>query len=277
MEFGISMSLCTGEIVRELTGRDLSEARINILDDFVEFALENGFRMIETASVSLISADMLFPIAEDIRGKISQFNTVIHHLPSGEINIASLHQGIRRASIEETKKHILLCQGIGIDKVVMHPGCFVAMPIVYMLLERETRETVKQSIFEIFEYCQTKNIELSIENLPRNEPFFQGPVEFETFIEKGIGMVLDTVHALTSDVEPSEFIAKFGNGIKEIHLTDGFREDISHCPIGTGEVNCMAVLKMLEDMDYKGRIILEVDSKKDLLQSLAYLREHHVI
>jgi sugar phosphate isomerase/epimerase len=90
-------------------------------------------------------------------------------------------------------------------------------------------------------------------------------------------MVLDTVHALTSYVEPFEFIAKFGNRIKEVHLTDGFREEpISHYPVGTGEVNCLAVLKRLQEINYEGRIILEVDSKKALLKSLAYLKEHQV-
>lgn len=277
MDFGVSMSLYGGEIVRELKGRDLGEVCLRILDDFIDFALENGFRMIEAGSASLIAADLLFPMAEEIKKKISQFQAVTYHLPSGEINIAALHQGIRREAVEETKKHILLCQEIGIDKVVMHPGCFAAMPKIYLLMERETSEAAKQSTLEIFEYCRARNIELSIENLPRNEPFFQRPAEFEPFIEKGIGMVLDTVHALTSNVESSEFITKFGNRIREVHLTDGFREDpVSHSPVGAGEVNCLAVLKRLEEINYDGRIILEVDSKKALLQSLAYLKEHQV-
>ena len=278
MEFGVSMGLYGGEVVKELKGGDLGEACLRILDDFIEFALENGFRMIEAGSASLIAADLLFSMAEEIKKKISQFQVVTYHLPSGEINIAALHEGIRREAVEETKKHVLLCQEIGIDKVVMHPGCFAAMPNIYLLMERETREAAKQSILEIFEYCQAKNIELSIENLPRNEPFFQRPEEFEPFIEKGIGMVLDTVHAITSDVEPFEFITKFGNRIREVHLTDGFREDpISHFPLGTGEVSCLAVLKRLEEINYAGRIILEVDSKKALLQSLAYLKQHQVL
>lgn len=277
MELGVSMSLYGGEIVKELKGRDLGQACLSILDGFTEFALENGFSMIETGSASLISADLLFPMAAEIKKKISQFEVAIYHLPSGEINIAALHQGIRREAVQETKKHILLCQEIGIAKVVMHPGCFAAMPNIYLLMARETREAAKQSILEIFEYCRAKNVELSIENLPRNEPFFQRPTEFEPFIEKGIGMVLDTVHALTSNVEPFEFITKFGNRIKEVHLTDGFKEDpISHYPVGTGEVNCLAILKRLDEINYEGRIILEVDSKKDLLQSVAYLKEHRV-
>lgn len=277
MELGVSMSLYRGEIVEELKRRELAEACLSMLDGFIEFALETGFRIIETGSASLIAADLLFPMAADIKRKISQFEAVIYHLPSGEINIAALHPGIRREAVHETKKHILLCQEIGIDKVVMHPGCFLTMPNIYLLMERETREAAKQSILEIFEYCRAMNMELSIENLPRNEPFFQRPVEFEPFIEKGIGIVLDTVHALTSNVEPLEFITKFGNRIKEVHLTDGFKDEpISHYPVGTGEVNCLAVLKRLEEINYEGRIILEVDSKKDVLDSLAYLKEHRI-
>jgi len=278
MQFGLSMGLCAGEFVEGLKGGDVGEACLSILDNFIGFARENGFRIIEVGSASLIAADLLFPIAEEIKKRISKFQLVTYHLPSGEINIAALHQGIRREAVEETKRHILLCQEIGIDKVVMHPGCFAAMPNIYLLMEREVRETAKQSVLEIFEYCRAMNIELSIENLPRNEPLFQRPEEFEPFIEQGIGMVLDTVHALTSDVEPFKFITKFGNKIKEVHLTDGFRENpIFHYPIGAGEVNCLAVIKMLEEIEYKGRIILEVDSKKDFLQSLPYFKDYESI
>mgnify|MGYP000026371732 CR=1 FL=1 len=277
MEFGLSMSLCVGELVKELKERDLGEACLSVLDDFIQFALENGFTMIEAGSTSLIGADLLFSIAEEVKKRISRFKTVTYHLPSGEINIAALHQGIRREAVEETKKHILFCQEIGIDKVVMHPGCFVAMPNIYLLMERTIRGAAKESVLEIFEYCRRRNIELSIENLPRNEPFFQKPEEFEPFIEQGIGMVLDSVHALTSHVEPLEFITKFGNKINEVHLTDGFRKDpTGHYPIGTGEVNCLALLERLEEINYRGRIILELDSKKDLLESLLYLKEHRV-
>lgn len=273
MEFGLSMGLYVGESFQELQGTDLGEACLRIIDAFVEFALENGFRIIEIGSASVIAADQLFPIAEEIKKKTSKFQVVTYHLPSGEVNIAARHPGIRREAVEETKRHILLCQQIGIDKVVMHPGCFAAMPNIFLLMASHTREAAKQSILEIFEYCRAKNIELSIENLPRNEPFFQRPEEFEPFIEQGIGMVLDSVHALTSNVEPLDFITKFGNGITEVHLTDGFRKDpVAHYPIGTGEVNCLAVLNKLEEINYKGRIILEVDSKKDLLESLQYLK-----
>lgn len=277
MEFGLSMSLCGGEVFEGLGGRDLGDACLTILDDFTQFALENGFTMIEVGSASLIAADSLLPIAEELKKRISKFQAVTYHLPSGEINIAALHEGIRREAIQETKKHILVCQQIGIAEVVMHPGCFVAMPNIYILRERETREIAKNSILDIFNYCKTRNIELSIENLPRNEPFFQRPAEFEPFIEKGIGMVLDSVHAVTSNVEPIEFIIKFGNRIKEVHLTDGYREDpVSHHPIGTGEVNCLEVLNMLEEIDYKGRIVLEVDSKRDLFRSLEYFKEQQI-
>jgi len=277
MEFGVSMSLCAGEIVKHLKDPDLGEVGLSVLDDFIEFARQNKFNVIETGSTSLIAADLLLPLAEDIKKRIAQFQVVTYHLPSGEINIVALHQGVRRVAVEEMKRHIDLCQEIGINKVVMHPGCFTAMPRTYSLMERQIRDAARESILEIFDYCQARDIELSIENLPRNEPFFQTPEEFEPFIKEGIGMVLDTVHALTAKVKPLSFINKFGNGITEVHLTDGFKEDpASHYPVGTGEVKCLAILKRLEEINYEGRIILEVDSKEDLLESLVYLKEHRV-
>lgn len=272
--FGVSMDLCRGEVERFREEKDIAKAYLNVLSDFAGFVKENGFEIIEMTTISLIGARVLSKLVSDIKRVIAGFRMVTYHLPLGEINISALHSGIRKQAVEETEKQIDLCQGIGIDKVVMHPGCFAAMPDIYLLVKHQARETAKKSIFEVFDYCKKRNIELSIENLHRNEPLFQTPEEFEPFIEGGLRMVVDTVHAFQAKVDPVDFMKKFRGKISEVHLTDGVWEDpVTHYPLGAGEVDCVSLLEELEKIDFGGRLILEVESKEDLIRSKEFLRE----
>jgi sugar phosphate isomerase/epimerase len=280
-QFGVSTSLCTGQVERLARGvgrpaqEQLIRGYLSLLDDFARFVLENGFDTIEIEfGFSIISAELLLPLLGELRAIIRPFRAVSCHLPLGEVNIAALHSTMRREAIAETKRHIDLCGELGISKLVMHPGCFGATPDRYALLEQQTRQIAEESVFEIAGYCEKKHMELSIENLHRNEALFREPEEFEPFVRKGIGMTLDTVHAFVSGVNPVDFITRYGKKITEVHLTDGIASDsYAHYPVGTGMVDCIAVLQKLEEIGYDGRIILEVNSQEALIQSKMFLKE----
>jgi len=275
--FGVSMGLCAGNIeqyFKYLQIEDISTVCLRVLEDFTEFVLGNDFEIIEMGSPSIVPAESLISVAGDIKKGVSQFRVVNYHLPFGELNIASFHTGIRKVAVEETKRCIDLCQQIGVNKVTMHPGNFLAMPDGYLQMKEWARAIAENSILEIFHYCRSKNIELALENLPRNNALFQKPEEFEAFLEKGIGLVLDTVHAYVANVEPIDFIRKFGAGITSVHLTDGVKSNpISHYPVGTGEVDCIGILNELQKVHFDGEIILEVNSREDLIKSIEFLEQ----
>ena len=280
-KFGVSTSLCTGQ-VKELArgvGRPAQEQLLKgyliLLDDFARFVLENGFDTIEIEfGFSIISAELLFPLLDELKAIIRPFRAVSCHLPLGEVNVAALHTTMRREAIAETKRHIDLCGELGINKLVMHPGCFGATPDRYALLEQQTRQIAERSVFEIASYCKKNHMELSVENLHRGEALFREPQEFEPFVRKGIGLTLDTVHAFVSGVNPVDFITRYGKKITEVHLTDGVASDsYAHYPVGKGMVDCLAVLRKLDEIGYDGRVILEVNSKDALLQSKRFLQE----
>jgi sugar phosphate isomerase/epimerase len=280
-QFGVSTSLCTGQVKRLARGvgrpaeEQLLTGYLSLLDDFARFVHENGFDTVEIEfGFSIISAELLIPLLAELRAIIRPFRTVSCHLPLGEVNIAALHSTMRREAIVETKRHVDLCGELGISKLVMHPGCFGATPDRYALLEQQTRQIAERSVFEIASYCEKKHMELSIENLHHAEALFREPEEFEPFIRKGIGITLDTVHAFVSGVNPVDFITRFGRKIREVHLTDGIASDsYAHYPVGTGMVDCIAVLQKLEEIGYDGRIILEVSSQEALIQSKMFLKE----
>ena len=280
-KFGISTSLCTGQIatlargVGRPTREQLLRGYLSLLEDFARFVLENDFDAMEIEfGFSIISAELLIPLISELRAIIRPFREVSCHLPLGEVNIAALHATMRREAIAETRRHIDLCGELGINKLVMHPGCFGATPDRYALLEKQTRQIAERSVFEIAGYCKKNHTELSVENLHRNEALFREPQEFEPFVCKGIGLTLDTVHAFVSGVNPLDFVTKYGKKITEVHLTDGVASDsYAHYPVGAGMVDCIAVLQKLEEIGYDGRIILEVNSKEALIQSKMFLKE----
>ena len=280
-QFGVSTSLCTGQVamlargVGRPTQEQLLMGYLSLLEDFARFVLENDFDAIEIEfGFSIISAELLLPLISELRAIIHPFRGVSCHLPLGEVNIAALHTTMRREAIAETKRHIDLCRELGINKLVMHPGCFGATPDRYALLEQQTRQIAERSVFEIASYCKKKHMGLSIENLHRNEALFREPQEFEPFVRKGIGLTLDTVHAFVSGVNPVDFITRCGKKITEVHLTDGIASDsYAHYPVGAGMVDCIAVLQKLAEIGYDGRIILEVNSKEALIQSKKFLKQ----
>ena len=282
MQFGVSTSLCAGQVGELARGVDrpireqLLEGYLSLLDDFAKLVLENGFDIIEIEfGFSIIGAELLFPLLDKLKAIISPFRAVSCHLPLGEVNIAALHATMRREAVAETKRHIDLCGELGISALVMHPGCFGATPDRYALLEKQTRQIAEQSVFEIADYARRKNMKLSVENLHSGEALFRKPQEFEPFVRKGMGMTLDTVHAFVSGVNPLDFIATYGKKITEVHLTDGVASDsYTHYPVGAGRVDCIAVLRKLDEIGYDGRIILEVNSKDALLQSKNFLRRN---
>ena len=280
-QFGVSTCLCTGQVATLARGvgrpsqEQLLKGYIGLLHDFARFVLENGFDTIEIEfGFSIISAELLLPLISELRAIIRPFRAVSCHLPLGEVNIAALHSTMRREAIAETKRHIDLCGELGISVLVMHPGCFGATPDRYALLEKQTRQIAERSVFEIASYCKKNHMELYVENLHRNEALFREPGEFEPFVRKGIGLTLDTVHAFVSGVNPLDFITKYGKKITEVHLTDGVVSDsYAHYPVGTGMVDCMAVLRKLDEIGYDRSIILEVNSKDALLQSKKFLKQ----
>jgi sugar phosphate isomerase/epimerase len=283
MRFGAATSLCTDEI-RRLAGSgatgyrmsDLTTAYLHMLDDFADFVLANSLDVAEIEpGFSVIGARELSTAGGELRRILSRFRSVSCHLPLGEINIAAFHAAVRQASLNETKRHIELCQELGVTGLVMHPGCFAATPDRYLMLAAQARAVAERSVLELRDFCAGMSMQLAVENMHSKEPFFQRPEEFERLVAAGVGMALDTVHAHVSGVDPLDFIAMYGRRIAEVHLTDGIAgEPLAHYPVGTGEVDCLAVLGKLREMDFDGSIILEVESKQALTASLEFLRAH---
>ncbi len=253
--------------------KDIAGSYLNSLQYFTDFAKENNFKTIEIISFPPFDSNILREIQDNIKNTIKGFDTS-YHLPIGEINICALNPDIRKAAINETKNMIDLAEKLNINKTPIHPGSYASMPDIYKLMEHETKKIAEQAITDIHTHSKRKNIELCIENMPFNEPFFHHPDELKPFTEKGINILIDTAHAITSNINPIEFINQFENKISEIHLVDGFKnKPDTHHPLGTGDLNYTAFLDRLKETRFKNPIILETKSEPDINHSVKLLEE----
>ena len=150
------------------------------------------------------------------------------------------------------------------------------MPDIYKSFENFARRSAERSVDEILDYCKPKGMPVYVENLPSNcrDPLFNRPEEFNIFLKNGAGMLLDTAHSMLSGINPTYFLERLGEGIKEIHLVDAIsgKEDV-HYPLCEGELDYIKFLNLAAERCPEARIILEMKSEDDVIKSLDYLKE----
>jgi len=80
------------------------------------------------------------------------------------------------------------------------------------------------------------------------------------------------------DDDPLAFVARHGSRIREIHLHDAKKEAATprphirdHMALGQGTIDYQALLRKLQEIGFKGPVILENSTKADLEASLQQL------
>lgn len=276
MKFGLSMTILFREF-NELWQKveRIDKVYLNLVDTLSKFSVEHGFKFIEIDSFGPFNSEVLNIIKDDIKERLKDFDEIVFHLPSWEINISAYEKAVREKSIEETKKNIKIAKYIGAKKLVLHPGSFGSSPYFYALFPEVVRKICKDSVNELISFSKKLGLEVCLENLPFGAPFFRKPDEFDYFIKKGVFLTLDTAHAITAGINPVVFIDRFQKKIKHVHLVDGFkgREDY-HYAIGSGELNYTRFLNKLIDIGYEEIIILELMTRDDVIKSMNLLKDY---
>jgi sugar phosphate isomerase/epimerase len=95
----------------------------------------------------------------------------------------------------------------------------------------------------------------------------------------GVNICLDVGHLAWQGSDAIGFLLRHHDRIHEVHLHDcgpvagdGDRPVRDHLPLGAGNVDYAALLHKLVDLGYDSTVILEVNSKADLEQSLEQVR-----
>ncbi len=180
------------------------------------------------------------------------------HAPSRGVNIASLLEPIRKASVQVTDECFAIAAEVDAP-VIVHPGYFA------WLEEREMAERqMLTSVAELRALAEERGVELTIENMGNWDYFFlRTPAELPLI--DGTGFCLDIGHAHLNNCLPEFLTYPFAH----IHIHDNDGTTDSHSPVGTGTIDFDAVMEAVGRE--KVIPVIEVDSLEGVLESVRQL------
>lgn len=180
------------------------------------------------------------------------------HAPSRGVNIASLLEPIRRASVEVLTQTFAVAAEVGAG-VVIHPGYYAWVE------EREQAvERFRRSLSELTRAAEDLSITFFVENMGNWEYFFLRTCDDLPLID-GIGLALDVGHANLNgclDCFLTHPVAHF-------HLHDNKGIEDTHSPVGDGTIDFSAVMEAVRRSG--ATPIVEVETFEGVTASISAL------
>ena len=180
------------------------------------------------------------------------------HAPSRGVNIASVLEPIRRASVEVLTQTFAIAAEVGAD-VVIHPG-------YYAWIEEQARATerFRQSLEELTAAADDLSVTFFVENMGNWEYFFLRSCDDLPLID-GIGFALDVGHANLNGCLDC-FLA---HPTAHFHLHDNDGTEDAHSPVGAGTIDFSTVM----DAVRRSRVtpIIEVETLDGVTASITAL------
>ena len=257
----------------------------------MQFAVEHGFQGIEIWSnvfdfwpktVTAGEIDAITALARENHVSLAM------HFCAGN-NLADINEGHLRESMDQLKETIRLCQKIGAEVLVIHPGIVPPMSIhekgsfshypqfSLTSLQRSAVARYKKSLKEAARFAERHDVVLGLENFSHVKGCIQST--FDELVEwvdeignPGLQITLDIGHAnLEGGVEKAVEI--FGPRIKHIHLNDNNGATSDHGELGTGTIDWKTNAPFLRS--FKGMLSLELlgfdDLEGTVLRSKSFL------
>jgi len=178
------------------------------------------------------------------------------HAPICDINIASLNERIREASVEEMLRTMEHANKMGIKMITIHPGLYST---VFHGVNERSAALAKRSLKRIEKGSEEYGVTAAIENMPSLRIMMgQTPKGLLELIDGTDLMIcFDIGHANTTGLT-EECIDSFGERIVNIHIHDNMSKNDDHMTIGEGEIDFIKVLSRLKW--YRGNYIIESKS-----------------
>jgi sugar phosphate isomerase/epimerase len=180
------------------------------------------------------------------------------HSPSRGVNIASLREPIRRASVEVLTQCFSVAAEVDAP-VVVHPGYFAWKG------EREAAlGQFRLSLGELKKAAGDLSVDFYVENMPAWDYFFlRFPDEIPLL--DGQGFALDVGHA-----HLNRCLAGFlEQPMAHVHLHDNDGRNDTHDALGKGSIDLRPVLRAVER--YRASAIIEVATLDGVLASMEFL------
>ncbi len=238
----------------------------------IEKPLEETLEFIENLGLEYMELVHQFPseyIDIDMLESYSLKYTI--HAPFMDVNIASVQEKSRLNSIEQIKESINLANELNCEAVVVHPGLTSFLPNKYF--PEKVINAANNSIKELGEYSKDLGVLTTIENMPDFPSMIYKNMEDlnDLLVSLDMSMTLDIGHANHVGYSPEAMIF---DSIKHVHAHDNFGDDDAHLALGEGSIKLNTIISTLENNNYNGIYIIEVNDFDSIKKSYEYLKKN---
>ncbi|NLN08774.1 MAG: sugar phosphate isomerase/epimerase, partial [Methanoculleus thermophilus] len=160
------------------------------------------------------------------------------HAPVADINIASENEHLRRAAIRVIADLTGICDRIGAERLVVHPGHIWGEE-----MRGSAQAALDRSLEDLAAVQQEVNVRFAVENMGAWEVcFFREPGFLDRLADLGLGFALDVGHAHTNG-NLEEFLER--GGAIHVHLHDNCGNRDDHLACGEGKIDFWRVIAAL--------------------------------
>ncbi len=196
------------------------------------------------------------------------------HAPIHDINLASLKEPIRRASVEVVRMSIDVAHRLQVGSLVVHCGKCPADQIARLDL---ARERLYASLLDLAIYAHARNVRLGLENKQRGKDreLILLPEEQRDIVnllsDLGASAVVDVGHANTTGRDPAEFLDILSDYTTEVHVHDNDGTSDQHLAPGEGTLRLTEIMQRVRELDRD--VIIEVKEITRIGPSAEMLRD----
>lgn len=237
----------------------------------IEYSLENALNYIEGLGLDYAELVHQYPCENIDPELLETFNLKYSiHAPFMDVNIASLQDQSRLNSIKQIKNSIELANRIDAEAVVIHPGTISFLPNKFF--RKEVIGFAEESMIELGKYGADLGVLTTFENMPAfSAMLYQNMRELDDFlVDNDLYMTLDVGHANHAGFSSDEMIF---DSVKHVHIHDNFGDDDAHLPLGEGSIDLKRVVNNLEEKNFNGIYILEVNDYDSIKKSYEYMKK----
>ena len=183
------------------------------------------------------------------------------HAPTSDINIASVYERMRQASVAVLDDTMAACARIGADHLVVHPGY-----APYEQVRGRSHAALLRSLDDLARLQEEHGVRACVENMGMWECcHFRGPKFISELAARGLGCTLDVGHAQLNG-NLAAFLAV--GGFCHVHLHDNCGTNDDHAACGDGDIDFPSVMQQLPD---NADLVIETKELDAVDRSRSYL------
>jgi sugar phosphate isomerase/epimerase len=252
--------------------KDITNMIYQSTEQCLNFAEEKGINVVEiVVDPQNIFTDTKKQAFIDLVNAYSMKKQI--HGPFIDVNLCSHNDLISKASIEVYIEAAKLCKVFNVDVMTIHPGL---ANFLLKSIRDYNRIQLASAINVLLDFTNKLNLTICLENMPKNTHIMLDQDNIEEILNaisrSDLFLTYDTSHFYTNDGDANLLWERYHKIIRNVHLVENFTtESDTHPPLGSGKVNFKEIIDVISSYDYKGALVIELSSNRNLQDSIDYI------